>query len=453
MSPTSRKTSRSQALKPSPDRTRSARTERASTTKAPDTAALREAKDRAAELLADGELEAALTAFQELVKAAPHEPMHRQKVADVLQRLGRKSEAIAAYQEAAEAWARTGWLLRAIALCKVILQLDAGHSSTQAMLAELYARHSQATPPGSEAPPQTAAMAVKPAKASAPAPVLALPPGKPVSLFSALDREEFLEVLSKLERKLFQPGQQIVREGEPGASMFIIVEGSVEVLRQLEGGKSKKVAKLGEGEFFGEMALVAEEPRMASVVAAEPTVLLELSREQLAEVVSHHPPLGEVVQQFYRERLLANVMHSNPLFSKLPEALQQLLQAAFKPLTVQKGEQILTRGQPAQALYLLLRGRCEVFHEHVDGRETSYPEMVEGDVFGEIALLRSKLVTATVRASTPCTLLMLEREVLEQLISQHPDLRQRLERMGSERLQRTTRLLSGRALHPGDTRV
>jgi CRP-like cAMP-binding protein len=79
--------------------------------------------------------------------------------------------------------------------------------------------------------------------------------------------------------------------------------------------------------------------------------------------------------------------------------------------------------------------------------------MVEGDLFGEISLLRSKLATATVRAATGCMLLKLEREALEQLCIQHPNLRQKLEQMGSERMQRTSRLLSGRMVHMGDARV
>jgi cAMP-dependent protein kinase regulator len=416
---------------------------------APDTAAVRQAKDRGAEMLAEGKLEAALSAFQELVKAMPQEPAHRQKVAEVLQRMGRKTEAISEYTAAAEIWARTGRLMRAIALCKVILQLDASHSRTQALLADFYARHATARPSGGEAAPATAA---SPRPAQAPSPAQATE-GEPPSLFSALEREEFLEVVARLERKLFQPGQQIVREGEPGTSMFIIVEGSVEVVRQLEDGQSTAVAQMGEGEFFGEMALVAEGPRLAGVVATAPTVLLELSRDRLAEVVTRHPSLGEVVQQFFRERLLTNVLRSNPLFAELPEEQRQTIKAAFTPLTAKPGEQILARGLPSQALYLLLRGRCEVFHEHVDGRETAYPEMIEGDVFGEIALLRSKLATASVRAATPCALLKLDREVFEQLLPQHPQLRQQLELLGSERRQRTTRLLSGRTVHQGDARV
>jgi CRP-like cAMP-binding protein len=410
-------------------------------------AALREAKDRGARLYAEGKLEAALAAFQVVVKAAPQEIIYRHKVAEVLQRLGKKSEAIAEYLAEAEAWARTGWLLRAIAACKVILQIDPGHAGGKKFLAELYDRRDR---PRSTQAPSLLPAAEKPPEAHGGGEAQ---PSGPIPLFSALGREEFTAVLWKMERRLFQPGETVVREGEPGTSMFVIVDGAVDVVRQMEDGQGKAVARMGEGEFFGEMALVVEGPRLASVVAVETTEVLELTRARLAEVIAHHPSVGEVVQQFFRERLLTNVMRSNPLFAELPEDLRRPVMEAFTPLSVKEGEQILERGRPSQALYLLLRGRCTVFHEHVDGRETPYPEMAEGDVFGEISLLRSGLVTASVRAATACTLLKLEREAFEQLLASRPELRQKLGALGSERLHRTSRLLSGRTIHQGDTRV
>ncbi|NPC85610.1 cyclic nucleotide-binding domain-containing protein, partial [Pyxidicoccus fallax] len=152
------------------------------------------------------------------------------------------------------------------------------------------------------------------------------------------------------------------------------------------------------------------------------------------------PPVWE-----QRSEVVTHLVRSSPLFSRLSQPVLQSVRDAFTPCTVDAGEQILTRGQAAQALYLILRGRCTVFHQHVDGHETAYPDLTEGDVFGEVSLLRSKLVTASVRAATPCLLLKLERAAFEQLLEAEPELRRELQRMGAERLWRTTRLLTGRA--------
>ncbi|WP_164021039.1 cyclic nucleotide-binding domain-containing protein [Pyxidicoccus trucidator] len=275
----------------------------------------REARNRGTDLLVSGDLEGALAAFREAVAVAPDEPSCRQKVAEVLQRLGRTREAVAEYEIAARAWNQHGWMLRALALCKVILQLDPGHERTRAFLAELRVRRGL-PPPEDEAVPRP--------------PVSAAPPA-------------------------------------------------------LAHGGSTSESRL--------------------------------------EVVPH-------------------LLRLSPLFARLKQPLLQTVKEAFTPCTADAGEAILTRGQPAQALYLLLRGRCTVFHQHLDGHESPYPELVEGDVFGEVALLRSKLVTATVRAATPCLLLKLEREAFEQLLAAEPELRRELQRMGAERLCRTALLLT-----------
>lgn len=253
---------------------------------------LREARSRGADLLAAGEVEAALLAFQDAVKLAPEEASCRQKVAEVLQRLGRTRDALPQYEAAARAWVKQGWTSRGVALCRVILQLDPNHARARALLAELQA-----------------------------------------------------------------------------------------------------------------------------------------------------PPPAPSAQESYPDGV-ARLLRASPLFARLKHPLLQTVRNTFTRCTVSEGEQILSRGQPARALYLLLSGRCTVFHQHVDGHETRYPDLVEGDVFGEVSLLRSKLVTASVRSATPCLLLKLERGDFEQLLESEPELRRELQRMGAERLERTTRLLA-----------
>jgi cAMP-dependent protein kinase regulator len=271
--------------------------------------------------------------------------------------------------------------------------------------------------------------------------------------FSHLGREVFLEVFASFERRVYSPGAVIVQEGAPGRSMFIVVEGEVSVVRPGDAGVPLTVATLRESEFFGEMALMYEGPRLSRVVAATETVLLELSRERMERLAASYPSMAEVIHRLYRQRLLANALRSNPLFAGWPEELCHTVSEAFTPISVPAGEKILSQGQQAHALYLLLRGRCAAFHQHVDGRETPYPEMAEGDVFGEISLLRGKPATASVRATTACVLLKLEREIFEQHLSRHPMLHKELQRLGAERMLRTTMLVCGHPIHLGGTRA
>jgi cAMP-dependent protein kinase regulator len=408
---------------------------------------LREHKDNAAQFFASGRLEEALAEYQLVVRSAPEELGSRQKVAEVLQRLGRKQEAIKAYESVAGAWARQGWLLRAIALCKVILQIDPGHGRTQRLLADLYARRMVSQPRLTPAPIR---MAPEPSLGAEPAALAALPR---IPLFSQLGKETFVAMLEGLELKTFEPGATIVEEGGPGGSMFTLVEGRVDVVRQLEGGQQRKVASLGEGDFFGEMALLSKSPRLASVVATERTVVLELTRAVVARLIQRDASVGRALRSFHQERLLANVLRVNRLFSSLTSQQREAAARSFQLHTVPAGQTLLAQGQPGEALYLLLRGRCRVSHRHPDGHESQYPLLREGDVFGELSVMLGLPATATVRTDSPCTLLRLDRGAVERHILAQPGVREAFSRLSTERLQRTAQLLSGQEALEGDARV
>ncbi|QRN98333.1 cyclic nucleotide-binding domain-containing protein [Archangium violaceum] len=407
---------------------------------------LREHKDKAAQLFASGKLEEALAEYQVVVESSSGELASRQKVAELLQRLGRKQEAISVYEEVAMAWARQGWLLRAIALCKVILQLEPGHGRTQQMLADLYARRLTPQPRLSAVAPVTNTATRGPKKVTS-------NPLPRIPLFSQLSEEAFVAVLEELAMRTFSPGESIVQEGEPGNSLFAIVEGRADVVRQLAGGQRRKVASLGEGDFFGEMALLSAGPRLASVVAAERIVALELTRKQVDRLVQLHPSVKQVLRSFHEERLLANVLRSNPILSVLSPQQREALAPSFQFHSAAAGQKLLEQGQTGAALYIILRGQCRVTHQHPDGHESQYPVLREGDVFGELSVMLGLPATATVSADSACTLLRLDREAVERHVLVRAGVREALSQLSSERLQRTARLLSGQELHEGDQRV
>jgi CRP-like cAMP-binding protein len=394
-------------------------------------------KDRASALVAAGQIEAALSEYQKVVDDVPEDLSSRRRVAELLQRLGRRKDALATYEALAEAWARRGWLLRAVALCKIILQIEPQHERTQRLLTELYARRQGAQPLPAPAPVSS------PLGNGAVVARLGTSKGPRFPVFSQLDGEAFLSLLDGLEMRLFQPGEIILEEGKPGTSMFAIVEGSVEVVRKLEEGGERPVALMGEGTLFGEMALASEGPRLSSIRAYEPTVVLELTRARVEQLVLKHPSVGQVLQTFHRERMLTQMMNSSPLFRNLPQPQRDVVAAEFQLCSMPPGRPLIAQGRAVDALYLLLRGRCRVTHQRAEGGEAAYQALQEGDLFGEIALLLGTPATATVVTDTACTLLRLSRDACERHLLHQPGLREHLLRLVSERLQRTARLVGG----------
>ncbi|MBS2028010.1 MAG: cyclic nucleotide-binding domain-containing protein [Deltaproteobacteria bacterium] len=426
---------------------------------ATDLARLRDAKDQAAKLLQKNKLEPALAAFQAALALAPHDQALHQKMGETLARLGRRAEAIRAYQRAVGGWAHDGQFLRAIALCKVILQLDPAHHETQAALADLYAKtrgNRPATVPGTlgaelkvkrpvstEAPPPLPEPITEPEldleltideadiEEAVEVEAMTAPVLPRVPLFSELSTTAFISVLEGLELRHVDPREVIVTEGEKDRTMYAVVQGRVRVLRG-DASERKAVAEMDEGTFFGEMAMMTGAPRVATVEAVGKVVLMVFPPERIAAIVKEHPSVARALDKFYRDRLLQNLTRQSPLFSPLSDAQQDALAASFRPRTFTRGETILEQGKPPDGFYVILRGRCRV-SDHAGG---SYPDLNEGDVFGEISLVTGKPVTASVRAATACTVLRLPAAAFTAQVLGHPQVGAAVRRLGAERLAR-----------------
>lgn len=224
--------------------------------------------------------------------------------------------------------------------------------------------------------------------------------------------------------------------------MFAIAEGTAHVCR--EGGPNGlvTVAELGPGKVFGEVALVSDAPRMATVVARTAVRTLELARADVLRVGWRHPQIVEAVEHFCRERALDYVASAGGPWAELAPQLRRAASDAFRWRAVPAGTEIIRQGDPNDALYLLVRGRCLPVLSHRHGGESELPEMVEGDVFGEISLLLRKPASATVRALTACALLVLDREVCLAALETERGVKQRLTHLAIERLQTSAQVLA-----------
>jgi len=128
------------------------------------------------------------------------------------------------------------------------------------------------------------------------------PPPTHIPLFSDLTTSEFIAVALLLVRRVTKVGEVIVREGDPGESMFIVSTGEVRATI-LRDGRQVPVATMRDGDFFGEMAVLSGEPRTATVTAVKSTELLELSREHLSEICARHPHVEAKIRLAYDERV------------------------------------------------------------------------------------------------------------------------------------------------------
>jgi NADH dehydrogenase len=105
-----------------------------------------------------------------------------------------------------------------------------------------------------------------------------------------------------VRREYFEPGQVIFREGDRGDWLYVVTEGEVEVLRTTPGGGEQPVRRLGVGECFGEIALVSDAARSATVRAVSATNVLAVDREAFQAMFASLPPLKGFVEQLIASR-------------------------------------------------------------------------------------------------------------------------------------------------------
>jgi CRP-like cAMP-binding protein len=119
-------------------------------------------------------------------------------------------------------------------------------------------------------------------------------------LFSGLSRHELLEVAKMTEDLDVKAGKVLAREGQTGSEFFVIVDGEVSVTKD-----GTEIRRLGEGDFFGEIALVEDRPRTATVTATTPLRFFVLTRQGFRSLLDHQPEIAEKVATALEERLRA----------------------------------------------------------------------------------------------------------------------------------------------------
>lgn len=127
-----------------------------------------------------------------------------------------------------------------------------------------------------------------------------------IELFErTLGELELTRLAEGMPLRRFSPGEQLIREGDAGESMFIVAEGLVEVFARRPGlEEDVRVGHVGPGEFFGEMSLLTGEPRSASVIAATEVIAYEIASEDVSQLLAQRPEIAAQISEVIAERRL-----------------------------------------------------------------------------------------------------------------------------------------------------
>ena len=139
-------------------------------------------------------------------------------------------------------------------------------------------------------------------------------------LCRGLSDRELGYLIQSFHSRTYHEGEVLFLEGDIGRALFVIESGRVELSKLGPDGKPQRLAVLGPGTFFGEMALLEQMPRSASGVALEKSTLLLLYRSKLEAILHHHPRIGVSIMTHLARLLSARLRKTSQELSELGAA-------------------------------------------------------------------------------------------------------------------------------------
>jgi len=308
-----------------------------------------------------------------------------------------------------------------------------------------------------------------------------------VPLFEDLPPTGVVAVVRALQSLVVIPGEVIVHEGHEGHEMFFIGSGSVRVYKRREDGSDIELAQLHAGSFFGEMALLEAQLRMASIAALTFCDLFVLSASDYEDISQSNSSLRDALHAFARKRRDSNadklqalgtapaegdggdetrvlvddadaeqdalrhqLVKRVPIFEGVPPSAVLSIVNALQALVVAPGELIVKEGNDGGEMFLIAKGSVRIFKErsadHFDDdgdadRVVEIARLNAGSFFGEKALLEEKARrNASVAAVTDCHVYVLSKTDYDRIASLNSTMR----RAG---LEKKARALGSRAPH------
>ena len=422
-----------------------------------------------------GKWRPALAGYAAVCRACPGHLRARLRVADTLLNLGHNEQALDVYRAVVDFAARAGHPLVALVAVKLVQLLDPGAEDVVGVVAERYAAGSPrldalfAGPPlvlaGDEAAvvladdnslvDAAARAATDRAAAIADAAILPVVP-----LFSYLDEDAFMAVIECVRLRRFSDQELVIRQGSRSESVFMIADGEVAIQKDIDavdGGVT--LARLRRGAVFGELSLISDEPRLASVSAHGDVDLLEVRRSDLIVAAATTDGVSSALRQFTRERFLRNLTATHPFFSPLGKDDRHRVMEVTNIITFKAGEVLIQEGRRGPGLFVLLGGQALVKKKAAakkDGDDVEYIHLATlrgADLCGEMSMLNDAPTNATVTCSEDLEALFLSRDAFKSVTNEHPELLRYLANVTDERLRHNRAVMQGRSLFEDDEHV
>lgn len=224
-------------------------------------------------------------------------------------------------------------------------------------------------------------------------------------MFMSLDERDLQVVIDAMDQRKTTAGEYVIREGDNGDVLYIVESGEMSCTKVINGSETF-LKKYGEGDVFGELALLYNAPRAATIQADTACQLWVLDRTTFNNIVKD----ASQNKRSKYEQFLSTV----PILNNMDKYERSKIADAIKEVRFGQGEPIIKQGDQGDVFYILVEGECiATLNANPHQAVMTYGP---GDYFGELALLRGDPRAANVIAQTESKLILLDRKSFKRLL-------------------------------------
>ena len=245
-------------------------------------------------------------------------------------------------------------------------------------------------------------------------------------LFRSASEDQLRELLLFSDFQTNNPGEIIFHQGEFSESLYMILDGAVDVLMQGADGRLQKVASRKAGEFVGEMNLISARRRAATIRAGTPCAFWKADRKAMLKFIKVNAEAKAIIDKIF----VVNAFQSH-LFPAVDYGVLARLAETAQVRVYEKGKVIVNEGEPGDAFYFVRSGVVKVSRksarEERKGKEDTHAYRSAGQYFGEMALLSGEPRMATVSALDRVEVIRLLKDDFLAVLENDPPLRRKFD--------------------------
>ncbi|MFM6829166.1 MAG: cyclic nucleotide-binding domain-containing protein [Novosphingobium sp.] len=238
-----------------------------------------------------------------------------------------------------------------------------------------------------------------------------------VSILDGMTTLQLREFMLDSSARAYAKGQTVFEKNDPGSSLFAIASGSVNV--RLDAKDPSKVIPIPSGTIFGEVGLISGRRRGATIVAAEDTICVEISRNAALKLQSQVPTARRAIERISTERQILQMFGSGLTSTDIAEVVE-----TAKIVQVRAGEAVITEGGEDKDIYVIRVGSM-IVEKEVGGKPVFLSYLPAGSYVGEMALIDGGRRTATVRAAIKSEVIKIDGEAFGRVLAAKPALLER----------------------------